>query len=57
VEVSTFALTSESSPQADIRPRCFNVAEVPEADVVEQFVPASGATPAGRRWSALMTPG
>jgi hypothetical protein len=34
-----------------------NRRDVPEADVVEQFVPASGATPAGRRWSALMTPG
>jgi hypothetical protein len=33
VELSTFPLTSERSPEADIRPRRFNVADVPEADV------------------------
>jgi hypothetical protein len=27
------ALTSERSPEADFRPRRFNVAEVPEADL------------------------
>ncbi len=31
--LSTFALRSERRLEADIRPHCFNVAEVPEAIV------------------------
>lgn len=38
-EVSASECTSDSAP------RRVNVAEVPEADVVEQFVPAGGAIP------------
>jgi hypothetical protein len=32
-QLSTFALTSERSPEADTRPRRLNAAEVPFADV------------------------